>query len=972
MNTESLTTGYGEYPTTSSSKLADASNSFPMETLPAQTEDFSQFQTTTNQIDIDAQIPDIHTNFGTNDFTSVNLFQSDLTSSEAQMGQFTALNTENVDLKSINEVTTFDSNTQMDFGATNTFTDNTTTNVEGMDLGTNVETQYGEYQASSPIIDTVESAQITGNFVDLGAMTTSTPTFEANNFDSTSPDSIVGATSALNNIESTNYTTSEPIVDTTTTNFEMNNIDFTASTPTMDSTPAFDINAFTTPGQEFTATTTHSDLTHELVEPNPITVSKNFADEQVLYRASVPAKLDINAIAKANSTQPVVESTPSFDILAFTATNTEPVVESTPTFDYTAFTQSEPIVDTTTPTVENEEFITTTSEAVVDTTPAFDTSAFTQPIAETTQAFDTTAFTTNVPEPVVDITPVQATTPAVDIGFDLSSLQKYETTPAIDTTPITDTEFSITNLPPVESNQTVDTTQFSFENYQTIPTVNITPIETTQAADIGFDFSNLQATPVTTEQTYNEYQTSSIPEIKTTSIPTYDIPEYSAPVTIPEPTPVEEKYNIPELYTSLEPQPTTQEQVDISSLTPPLDLPTYTPTVPITTPEPYIPPVETTPIEVTIPKPVPVTIPKPAPVTIPTQTPVPQRQKVIVKVPKIKKVIVPKIKKVYVPSKKKILVKRPPVTSTIPVAKVPYATGSYAMPQVQPVQVPLLAPKPTMVTIPQRRIIQRPVAIPVQVPTQVRPMQVQTIPYSNRIINASTYRPSMQLQASTPTVLPYKQAVYRPNIKTKMVRKPAQMIKPPVPVRPVAPVSIIPTQIPSVQSYRPVQQVTLPKPAPINVIPTVRQVPAIPVQTAVVSQIAPRPIVQQVPVQKVPVQTFRPVQQVPIQSYRPLQQVPVQILRPVQQVPVSPPIATVTPINVSPIVMAAPMVPIQSMVQPMTQSVKPITYNASTYRPTMKRNYGGLPGYRPVVPVANNNVATPDGYTTRTYRPRKL
>ena len=103
----------------------------------------------------------------------------------------------------------------------------------------------------------------------------------------------------------------------------------------------------------------------------------------------------------------------------------------------------------------------------------------------------------------------------------------------------------------------------------------------------------------------------------------------------------------------------------------------------------------------------------------------------------------------------------------------------------------------------------------------------------------------------------------------------------------------------------------------------------------------------------------------------PVQQVPVRQV-PVQQVPVRPPIATVTPINVSPNVMATPMAPMQSMVQPMTQSVKPITYNASTYRPTMRRNYGVLPGYRPVVPVANNNIATPGGYTTRTYRPRKL
>ena len=500
MNTEPLTTGYGEYPATSSSKLADTSNSLPTETLPAQTEDFSQFQTTTNQINMDTQIPDIQTNFDTNDFASVNVLQSDGTSSEAQMGQYTNSTTENVDFTTTAEATTFDSNAQMDFGATNTFTENTTTNVEGMDLGTNVETQYGEYQASSPIINTAESAQITGNFnmeafgttettttnienvntnvdynaatfqsvepeVDLGAMTTSTPTFEANNFDFTTSDSIVGATSALNNIESTNYSPSEPIVDTTATNFEMNNINFTASTPTVDTTPAFDTNAFTTTGQEFTATTTtettttHSDLTHELVEPNPVTINKNFADEQILNRASVPAKLDINAIAKAASTQPVVESTPSFDTTAFTATSpepvmdtttnidlnafsatttepvvestptfdatafttnvpepvmdtttnidlnaftattTEPVVESTPTFDSTAFTQSEPIVDTTFPTVDQKDITTTTSEPVVDTTPAFDTSAFTQPIGDTTQAFDANAFTTIAPEP---------------------------------------------------------------------------------------------------------------------------------------------------------------------------------------------------------------------------------------------------------------------------------------------------------------------------------------------------------------------------------------------------------------------------------------------------------------------------------------------------------------------------------------------------------------------------------------------
>ena len=71
--------------------------------------------------------------------------------------------------------------------------------------------------------------------------------------------------------------------------------------------------------------------------------------------------------------------------------------------------------------------------------------------------------------------------------------------------------------------KTVDTTNFDFNNLQTSP-----------VTDTGFDLANLTSTPATT-QDYSEYQASNIQTIPTTTTPTYNIPEYTAPTTIPIP-----------------------------------------------------------------------------------------------------------------------------------------------------------------------------------------------------------------------------------------------------------------------------------------------------------------------------------------------------------------------------------------------------------------------------------------------------
>ena len=286
-------TAYGEYPVSSSTNVASSS----AEAIPTSTEGFAQYDTTTNEIGLDTQVntnTDFQalTNFGgdDNDFASVNILSSD-ESSNVQVGGFEATTTTNtnVDFTTSTQVDTnmnFDTNAQIDFGTTNT-----TSEMDVLQATSgNTETQYGEYQATSPIIDTAESAQIVENTSIEGNMNFNADTFQSvepnvemenNNFDFTTNNSIVGATSALNNFE------------TTSTNFDINNIDFTASTPAVDTNTNFEINtttAETTYGQ--------TDLTHELVDPNPIeTMTEDTEvnlgyDKELLYKNMVEAKAE--------------------------------------------------------------------------------------------------------------------------------------------------------------------------------------------------------------------------------------------------------------------------------------------------------------------------------------------------------------------------------------------------------------------------------------------------------------------------------------------------------------------------------------------------------------------------------------------------------------------------------------------------------------------------------------------------------
>ena len=370
VNTSNQATSYGEYPVSSSLKIASSS----VEAIPTSTEGLAQYDTTTNEIGLDTKVntaTDLQalTNIGADDgdFAKVNILSAD-ESSNLQVGEYptttTTTNT-NVDFTASAQVDTnmnYETNAQVDFGTTNTTSELNVLQA----TSSNTETQYGEYQASSPIIDTAESAQIIGSITTEENMNYNADTFQSvepnvemenNNFDFTTSNSIIGATSALNNFESTNYTPSEPIVDSSNTNFDINNINFTASTPAIvDTNTNFEIKTTTTEtsyGQ--------TDLTHELVDPNPIETNVNFSTQAP----------NINEYP---TTQPTFDTTTNVDINTFSETTAQPVVDTTPAFDATAFTNTEQTVDTT------QAFDTTaltTTEPAVDTTPAFDATALT-------------------------------------------------------------------------------------------------------------------------------------------------------------------------------------------------------------------------------------------------------------------------------------------------------------------------------------------------------------------------------------------------------------------------------------------------------------------------------------------------------------------------------------------------------------------------------------------------------------------
>ena len=357
---------------------------------------------------------------------------------------------------------------------------------------------------------------------------------------------------------------------------------------------------------------------------------------------------------------------------------------------------------------------------------------------------------------------------------------------------------------------------------------------------------------------------------------------------------------------------------------------------------------------------------------MPTPTPVVPKKKIVF-VPKVKKVIIPRKKIVYVPSKKKIIVKRPASTGTVRVPTTStYVTSSY------------VPPKPIPAQIPQRTLVQQPVAVPVPVRAPVQniiPMNAQTLPYSQRTVGTTSYRPSLQLQSNVISTTPYKQGTYRPGLQKNIIKRPSQIrrIQVPMPVRTIAPVAPMPVTIPNVQSYRPAKPLTLPTPVARTPVPIVSKVqtPIVPQVQVPITTSTVRPV--QVPVSTpVPVPVARPI---PVQTstIRPVQApvagpVPVPVLtstvKPVQVPIARPPIASVTPVNTAPNLIQAQC---QNIIQPM---MKPPVYSASTYRPALRRNtpqimYTGFTGYRPVNAPATN-IGEPSGYTTRTYRPRRL
>ena len=478
-----------------------------------------------------------------------------------------------------------------------------------------------------------------------------------------------------------------------------------------------------------------------------------------------------------------------------------------------------------------------------------------------------------------------------------------------------------------------------------------------------------------------------IPEL--VSIPEQvTIPE---PVSIPEPITATESAHIPELYSSLEPQlEATPDQTEIESLMK-FDLPTYTPTVPITTPtpapapitfEPYIaqtkkqiitPPPKIVPAPISrVPAPVPISrVPAPAPISRVPAPVIPKKK--IVYVPKIKRVIVPKKKIVYVPSKKKVIVQRPSGTVITPPATasyVPPTTASYVPPStvsyVPPQKVPVPQARPI---IPQATLVQRPVPVPVPMAQPPMPIQTQTIPYSQKTLGTTSYRPSLQLPTTNVISSPYGQATYRPHFQTKMGPRPVQMrrIKVPMPVKTISPVAPMPVTIPNVQSYKPAQPLVLPPPVstpqviarppvatvtPLHVPMSQATVTApIPVQTSTVRPVqvpVPRPVPVQVPVSQIPVPTTTVA--------------PVPVVRP--------PVATVTPIKVAPNIIGNPLPQMPQLMQ------QPMIYNANTYRPAVRRNapmvQHGFNGYRPQAIAPAANMGQPTGYVTRTYKPRRL
>ena len=318
---------FGEYKVTQSIKAAKTT-SVPS-SIPAATDDFTQFQqvdtqfapSTTKQTTTTTenfQFFQGDANLDNEEFATVNVLQSDGTTSDIKLNQIDTAATTNTDFttKTETKITGFENNAQFDFGAsntgfetnttnivdTNTFnTENATTNLEGMDFNTNTQAQFGEFQTESAQAmgdanfnlgeafgktETTTTTTTTNieNMVDTGANYNANtfqsvePNVDTNNFDFTSSNSIVGATSALNDFNvNANFGETNQTVDTGSA---FNAGDFTATQTTTTTT---------------TTSTTNMNLTNELVDPNPIQVSTNFATDNQQASTNEIQTTDLNA-----------------------------------------------------------------------------------------------------------------------------------------------------------------------------------------------------------------------------------------------------------------------------------------------------------------------------------------------------------------------------------------------------------------------------------------------------------------------------------------------------------------------------------------------------------------------------------------------------------------------------------------------------------------------------------------------------
>ena len=237
--TNSQPVSFGEYQVTKTIKGIKSTS------VPESSQDFTQFQASTNETNLDTQFQTTtkeatsadnfqffqgDSNLDTEEFATVKVIQSNESSSDVKLNQFDTAATTTTNTAET-KIEGFQTNTQFDFGASNTAFETNTTNIvdtntfnaesDTKDLGDfniNTQTQLGEFQTESAqqmgdaninfseafgktetttttnienMIDTgatynADTFQSIEPNVDLNAMTNTTPALDINNFDFTS------------------------------------------------------------------------------------------------------------------------------------------------------------------------------------------------------------------------------------------------------------------------------------------------------------------------------------------------------------------------------------------------------------------------------------------------------------------------------------------------------------------------------------------------------------------------------------------------------------------------------------------------------------------------------------------------------------------------------------------------------------------------------------------------------------------